>query len=247
MSEPTAQSVNAPGIPQHMVYRARLMGLVPGEQFQYRVLRTGEPVFIATGRARKSAEQPYRLVLFGDCAQGTPASRAIAYQASLANPDFIFIPGDIIYDSGRISEYRQKFFPVYNAETPSPDTGAPLLRSTLFIAAPGNHDIALTNFQRYADALAYFLYWDQPLNGSYTDREPGSAARVSGGIRAALPADGEFLLRLRQCALDRPRFQPVHGMEQSGTALLGGERSGSGAQRHLALRGLPPSRLQFRH
>src|SRR5580700_4439514 len=50
MSELKAESVNAPGIPPHMVYRARLMGLVPGEQFQYRVLRSGEPVFMSTGR-----------------------------------------------------------------------------------------------------------------------------------------------------------------------------------------------------
>ena len=188
MSEPTAQSVNAPGIPPHMVYHARLMGLVPGEQFQYRVLRSGDPVFISTGRARKSAEQPYRVVLFGDCAQGTPASRAIAYQASLANPDFIFIPGDIIYDSGRISEYRQKFFPVYNADTPSADIGAPLLRSTLFIAAPGNHDIALTNFQRYADALAYFLYWDQPLNGFVPSADSHAAVHTLTGNLEAQPA-----------------------------------------------------------
>jgi 3',5'-cyclic AMP phosphodiesterase CpdA len=188
MDEPAATSVNAPGIPPHVVYRTRLMGLAPGEDFQYRVLRSGNPVFVSSGRARKSASQPYRLVLFGDCAQGTPASKAIAYQASLAKPDFIFIPGDIIYDAGRISEYRQKFFPVYNAETPAADIGAPLLRSTLFIAAPGNHDIALTNFQRYADALAYFLYWDQPLNGFVPSPDSRAAVhRLNGNLEAQPP------------------------------------------------------------
>ena len=64
-------------------------------------------------------------VVFGDCAQGTPASRAIAYQASLAKPDFVLIPGDIVYSSGRISEYREKFFPVYNADTASPRLARP--------------------------------------------------------------------------------------------------------------------------
>ena len=47
----------------------------------------------------------------------------------------------------------------------SPTVGGPLLRSTLAVAAPGNHDVASRNFDRQPDSLAYFLYWDQPLNG----------------------------------------------------------------------------------
>jgi hypothetical protein len=54
---------------------------------------------------------------------------------------------------------------VYNAEEASPHLGAPLLRSTLFVAAPGNHDIATRDLDKYPDGLAYFLYWEQPLNG----------------------------------------------------------------------------------
>src|SRR5262249_17039034 len=96
--------------------------------------------------------------------------------AYLAKPDFIFIPGDIVYGSGRISEYRTKFFPNYNTDEPSQANGAPLLRSVPFIAAPGNHDTALANFQRFPDALAYFLYWDQPLNGPVA---PADAVKVS--------------------------------------------------------------------
>jgi 3',5'-cyclic AMP phosphodiesterase CpdA len=104
-------------------------------------------------------------VVFGDCAAGTAGQKAIAYQAYRARPDFVFIPGDIVYARGRISEYRDLFFPVYNADDASPGISAPLLRSTLFLAAPGNHDIATTNLDQYPDGLAYFLYWSQPLNG----------------------------------------------------------------------------------
>jgi acid phosphatase type 7 len=154
-----------PAIDPHIVYRARLTNLVPGEEFHYRISKNGKPVFDASGHARKSQRQPYRFVLFGDCAQGTPSENAIAYRAYLAKPDFLFITGDIVYGSGRISEYRTKFFPVYNSDEPTVENGAPLLRSVPFIAAPGNHDTALANFQHFPDALAYFLYWDQPLNG----------------------------------------------------------------------------------
>src|SRR5215467_6828623 len=69
-----------PAIAPHLVYRARLTSLIPGEEFHYRVLKGGKPVFDAAGRARKSARQPFRFVLFGDCGQATPSENAVAYQ-----------------------------------------------------------------------------------------------------------------------------------------------------------------------
>ncbi|HKE22157.1 MAG TPA: metallophosphoesterase [Bryobacteraceae bacterium] len=180
----------SPAIAPHIVYRARLTNLVPGEEFHYRVLKAGTRVFDATARARKSNGQAFRFALFGDCGQGTPSENAIAYQAYLAKPDFIFIPGDIVYGSGRISEYRTKFFPNYNADEPSSANGAPLLRSVPFIAAPGNHDTALANYQRFPDALAYFLYWDQPLNGPVA---PPGAAKAAHTLTGSNDAQATFL------------------------------------------------------
>jgi hypothetical protein len=174
-------------IEPHIVYRARLTNLAPGEEFHYRLLKAGKPVFDAVARSRKSAGQPFRLALFGDCGQGTPSENAIAYQAYLAKPDFIFIPGDIVYGSGRISEYRTKFFPTYNSDEPSAANGAPLLRSVVFIAAPGNHDTDLANYRRFPDALAYFLYWDQPLNGPTAPSGAIKAAHELTGNAAAQP------------------------------------------------------------
>jgi acid phosphatase type 7 len=178
----------SPAIEPHMVYRARLTKLLPGQEFRYRVLKAGKPVFDATGRARKSADQPFRFALFGDCGQGTPAENAVAYQAYLAKPDFIFIPGDIVYSSGRIIEYRTKFFPSYNSDEPSAKNGAPLLRSVPFIAAPGNHDTALNNYLRFPDSLAYFLYWDQPLNGPVAPPDAVKAVHTLTGSTSAQPA-----------------------------------------------------------
>jgi len=177
----------SPAVEPHLVYRARLTNLVPGQEFHYRVLKAGKPVFDAVAHARKSAGQPFRFSLFGDCGQGTPSENAIAYQAYLAKPDFIFIPGDIVYGAGRISEYRTRFFPSYNADEPSSANGAPLLRSVPFIAAPGNHDTALANFLRFPDALAYFLYWDQPLNGPIAPPGAAKAGHTLTGSRAAQP------------------------------------------------------------
>jgi len=162
---PTMRRVTVPTIAPHRVYRAALKDLVAGATFAYRVRKGGEVVFSAEGRAPKGVNQPYRFVAFGDCGAGTPEQKAIAYQTYLARPDFVMITGDIVYSRGQISEYRAKFWPFYNSEQSSPLMGAPLLRSTLFVAAPGNHDIATRDLEKYPDGLAYFLYWDQPHNG----------------------------------------------------------------------------------
>ena len=87
-------------------------------------MKAGKPVFEASAHARKSGTQPFRFVLFGDCGQGTPSENTVAYQAYLAKPDFLFIPGDIVYSSGRISEYRERFYPTYNADEPAATIGA---------------------------------------------------------------------------------------------------------------------------
>jgi acid phosphatase type 7 len=56
-----------------------------------------------------------------------------------------------------------------------------------FIAAPGNHDTALNNFRRFPDALAYFLYWDQPLNGPSVTPGTAKATHVLTGSDEAQP------------------------------------------------------------
>jgi acid phosphatase type 7 len=159
------RKIVSPQVPPHRLYRASLTGLPSGSEFTYQVRKGDDVVFSSTAKARKSAGQAYRFVAVGDIAQGTPAQKAIAERMFLEKPDFVMVPGDIVYGQGRVSEYRDRYWPVYNADETSPSVGGPLLRSTLTLAAPGNHDVANRNLGRYPDGLAYFLYWDQPLNG----------------------------------------------------------------------------------
>src|SRR5262249_37195561 len=161
---PQSQLVAVAGLPAHRVYRVALAGLEPGGSFEYRVVKDGTVVFSAEGRAPKAPGQPYRFVAFGDCGAGTPEQKPLAHRAFLEKPDLAVIPGDIVYEYGLVSEYREKFWPVYNADTPTA-AGAPLLRSIPFVAAPGNHDTDTRDLDRYPDGLAYYLFWDQPLNG----------------------------------------------------------------------------------
>ncbi len=147
------------------LYRAKLKGLVPGGPFTYRVRRAGAIVFEAGGTARKPAGRPQRFAVFGDGAAGTWAQSAVAYQTSLAKPDYVVVTGDVVYMRGRASEYLDHFFPIYNHDSAGSMLGAPLLRSIPFLTAAGNHDLIERNLDAHPDGLAYFYYWDQPLNG----------------------------------------------------------------------------------
>lgn len=164
----TSRRVALNGVWPFRLYRAVLGGLTPGGGFTYRVLRAGKLVFEATGIAPKPPGGSQRVVVFGDCAAGTSGQSAVAYQTYQAKPDYVVVTGDVVYYRGRVLEYLDHFFPVYNAETAGPSWGAPLLRSTLFFTAPGNHDLIERNLDRYPDGLAYFYYWDFPLNGPDT-------------------------------------------------------------------------------
>jgi hypothetical protein len=185
---PESKRIAVEGVAPYLACRAVLKGLEPGQAFAYRVLRGGEVVFEGGGKARKGADQPYRFVAFGDCGAGTPEEKAIAYRTYLEKPDFVMITGDIVYDRGRVSEYRARFWPMYNADSARPDLGAPLMRSTLFISAPGNHDVASRDLEKYPDGLAYFYHWDQPKNGPAVDAEGGPLVPTLKGTAASKAA-----------------------------------------------------------
>ncbi|MFO0889367.1 MAG: metallophosphoesterase [Isosphaeraceae bacterium] len=162
---PQERRIAVAGVPPHRVCRAAIKGVSAGAAFSYQVKRRGSVVFSGEGRAPGPVGEPHRFVVFGDCGAGTKEQREIAYRAHELNPNYVMITGDIVYSRGRVAEYREKFWPIYNADRADPAVGAPLLRSTIFLAAPGNHDIATRDLDKYPDALAYFLFWSQPLNG----------------------------------------------------------------------------------
>jgi acid phosphatase type 7 len=148
--------------------------------FDYRLTKNGREVFSAHANERARDKTHYTFAVMGDCGADTAAQRKVAYQLALAKPNFVLITGDIVYSDGRASEYLHHFFPVYNNETSSPSVGAPLMRSTLMAAVPGNHDIGkaalfdVRNMSVFADSMAYFYEWQQPLNGPGKFGEPNT-------------------------------------------------------------------------
>lgn len=149
-------------------HTARFTRLTAGEHFEYSIKEDGVEVFKAVAMAKKDSKQPYRVCIFGDCGALTDGQKAVANQCYKAKPDLVVIPGDIVYQHGLYHQYLTNYFPVYNRDS-ADASGVPILRSTFTVGVLGNHDIALdgkgTNLDKRPDALAYFLFWNQPLNG----------------------------------------------------------------------------------
>ncbi|WP_257306898.1 metallophosphoesterase [Geothrix campi] len=174
---PSFRRLDAPPLPGHRIYRAILRNLTPGACVPYRVKRDGAVVFEAEAQARKAGT--HRMIVFGDAADGSKEQASVAKAVAAQKPDAVFITGDLVYGRGRAAEYRQYFFPIYNAEE------APLLRRVPFLGVPGNHDIP---FAKWTDASAYFAYWSLPLNGPALKAGALNAAPVTGGIHDAMVA-----------------------------------------------------------
>ncbi len=156
-------------IAQGQLFHTSLTGLK--ETFEYQLVLDGKSIFSAKARTLKPPGADCRFTIVGDTACGTDWEKQTAYQMSVQKTDCTVILGDIVYNAGRQSEYLRYFFPVYNSSQAGASTGAPLLRSVPFLAAPGNHDVnPPSEREPYTDGYAYFLFWSQPLNGPDTDR-----------------------------------------------------------------------------
>jgi len=168
------------GEPAHRVYTQPLHGLPPGGTFFYRVRLDGRTVFQNPGKALKDVGQRQVVAIAGDLVSTDHApTKRVADRIMAANPDLMIVPGDIVNLSGHAQDYRNAFFPIYNADAQGPATGAPLMRNLVLVGCLGNNDTDRVLEPRSVwpapkvpgspipkvNGLAYYYYFDQPLNG----------------------------------------------------------------------------------
>ena len=160
------------GYTPFFVYHAALENLENGIDFTYRVIKNKKIVFESIAHAPKAKNQNYKFVVIGDIGALTKNQKKLANIMYDLNPDFVAVPGDIVYNSGLIKDYTNKFWPIYNADK-NDSSGAPLMRKIPFFASVGNHDANDRDMDKTPDALSYYYFWEQPLNGP--DYKEGSA------------------------------------------------------------------------
>ncbi|MBM3462311.1 MAG: hypothetical protein FJX76_09440 [Armatimonadetes bacterium] len=196
MAPPRGSRLHYPDRDAFRIYTAQLRGYPPGSRFAYRVKRDNTVVFQASGQSRKGPGAPTRIAVMGDTGTGTPGQAAVAYRINEFQPDYAVILGDIAYSRGTVKNYYDWFYPPYNANKASMKDGGPLMRALPFVGVAGNHDISIswksiTDLDKIPDALAYFFFWDQPLNGPlgvvgpFTPKLAGSDAAKKRFLAAA--------------------------------------------------------------
>jgi uncharacterized repeat protein (TIGR01451 family) len=189
----------------HSNYTAVLSGLEFDTDYQYTVTGPGLPSggFSSDFHTRKQGSR-FSFAVVGDegffptVPNSNPAA-VVDYEARIAhlinNTDKVSVPGvpqlpaadivlntgDNVYTYGTEGNYRDFFFPVYNNDEDSNETGAPILRHKLFFHTDGNHDLGSTGVSvnllasdsspRFSgnidggDALSYFNDFYFPQNG----------------------------------------------------------------------------------
>ncbi len=168
-------------------YLCKLENVKPNLEFDYKIVENETVIFQAQAKSRSTGNTKF--AVFGDLGYGSPGQKELAYNLFKRNVDFVLMPGDIVYRRGLVHEYLEKFFPVYNCDNPSIFSGAPLLRSIMFFPALGNHDMALTgadyktDLSIHKDALGYFYFFDEPLNGVSLKHNPWLSVACSNKMK----------------------------------------------------------------
>lgn len=203
--QPTSQ------IKHYYRYSGSIESSAPGREVEYRVDFAKKTLFKKVVTSRKSKEQSYTFALAGDVGAGSFGQKGNTFQIHKLKPDLYLIPGDIAYNRGKVEDYLLRFFPFLNSESAAVNRGAPLLAETITATAIGNHDIALTNqwtgvdFTSYPDALGYYRFWSQPLNGPKRRVNERNTTIIRGDARAQLnfvKAAGERFPRMANYSFD---------------------------------------------
>jgi predicted phosphodiesterase len=152
---------------RYVRYVASLPGLPANGEYGYTLRADGKVLAERAARARKSPDQPTRLVMVGDLADGKAGQNAIAYRIAQEKPDFLVALGDIVYPSGRSFHYFKYFWPTYvNAVEAAEQAGAPLMGTVPFYAVLGNHDAYVGKLSAtLPDAYAAYYFFTAPRNG----------------------------------------------------------------------------------
>lgn len=177
-------------------YAAVLPGLPWDSEVRYRVKLAGVVVREGKVRTRASAGRGVRFALVGDLANGQKEQKAIAWQLWRAQPEFLVALGDIVYSTGRVSQYLDHFWTTYNdVAVPGPKTGAPLMASVPFYPVIGNHDADMAKLPGTPDAFGAYYFFHGPESGPGLGpwslplgKDAAVAARFRAAVGGSYPA-----------------------------------------------------------
>jgi len=121
-------------------FEAQATGLLPGLTYDYKIFindSKGEKIFWEEGTTKTAGQEsdPFSFMVFGDSGGGKQKQYQLAGVMKDYPVDLILHVGDLVYPSGEIKDYRNKFFMPYKD----------ILQTTPFYPILGNHDVKTKN------------------------------------------------------------------------------------------------------
>jgi hypothetical protein len=170
-------------------HRFAITGLEPGTSYRYTAQEAGVEVGHGSFRTNNAPDQPrFRFAVMGDTGQGTTQQYAVAHQLALWKPDFVVLPGDIVYPAGEARDYGPHFIAPYR----------PLIDHLVFWPTLGNHDVLTKAGQPFLDFFdlpgryssftyghAQFFLLDSNVDPGYTQPQTKWLTQQLQGSRAA--------------------------------------------------------------
>ncbi len=96
--------------PTAHVYKAKLEGLIPGQDVYYQVEDAGQWTPVQHFRTMPDQAEKFRFVVYGDTRTFPDAHTAVAGQILKAQPDFIIHTGDLVAAGQDYRQWTQQFF-----------------------------------------------------------------------------------------------------------------------------------------
>lgn len=144
---------------ERYIYECPLETNISGKTISYEIWKGKSKVFGSEFKTKPFKNEEVKMVVFGDVGTGNEIQRKIGDLVIKEKPQMVAISGDIVYNRGLVHEYDHNFYPYYNT------VERPFMSTVPFFVAPGNHDLETRDLNKYKDALAYYFFWNQPLNG----------------------------------------------------------------------------------
>ena len=133
-------------------YIAKFHSLMPGQVYCYSIAVDGVTWLRPTGfrtAPRPGQSVPVTFVAIGDLGARQPDQFAVLQQMMTVEADFAVISGDVAYTSGRLQEFEEHYFDVYQQ----------WIRHVPVFPASGNHDYSC------CDAAPFRQVFSLPRNG----------------------------------------------------------------------------------
>ena len=132
--------------------RVRITGLTAGQVYPYRIGLGRRTLASGSLHTNRASGSPVSFIVFGDSGSGSAAQYQLAgHMLSFDGvPDFVLHTGDLVYERGERSAFKDRFFVPYRR----------LLAQVNFWPALGNHDAGKPDFGQ-----PYFDVFELPENG----------------------------------------------------------------------------------